>query len=564
MLLVEEGRPSLAQRYLWNALFGRQLVFGPDDVRAVELRESLAAVYRAKYGEHGNRSVRKLERRYAANAQRWTRLLAAYQQHYLYDAAYDLMIRVVAEVERRAGVHSREAVRLRKEMAEGMRCCFRADAAVALVERNLAAAQRAGDPAGIVAARIALATAYIEEVRPDVATELLVRTREEFASGPHAESVRKSVTRRLEWAEKRQRRVRLAEAEPPRDLTPCRVADPLGPSSSAEPAAHNDRLYAPRKAAALQLVGWFATLVGVTTGITSIVMILRSELPDMPWWGLLAAVGFTVENLGMRARIRGRRYRAKIAGPPRDGERFVLYLRSFDADQERGVAGQIAGEPRPPTLTPLVDMINSSLYNGYGTEEYVVEAVRDAGRMIAVGLPGELEPPPGAERLYLPADDWQNQVRDLLVRARLVLIVLDATPGTVWEFVEATRCVSPERLVLLVVDEEEYRLFREQATVLLRSTAEQVRRDGGHRWSPPRFPEYRRKLLRPSALRRENGNYGRLFDGLITYSSDWRATYVPLSTALGSQDARLLRHDMAPVLARLFAYEARQAGDRST
>ncbi|MEJ8653583.1 hypothetical protein WKI65_37450 [Streptomyces sp. MS1.AVA.3] len=74
---------------------------------------------------------------------------------------------------------------------------------------------------------------------------------------------------------------------------------------------------------------------------------------------------------------------------------------------------------------------------------------RRFGRVVAVGQPGERLPLPGADRFYLPLDDWQPVVSDLIGRARLVILIAGTGPGTLWELTEAARLLRPEQLLLL-------------------------------------------------------------------------------------------------------------------
>ena len=98
--------------------------------------------------------------------------------------------------------------------------------------------------------------------------------------------------------------------------------------------------------------------------------------------------------------------------------------------------------------------------------------------MVTVGRPDEASPAVGAVRMYLPRDDWQAPVRELMRRARPVVVVLGDGPGVLWELNEAMRILPPERLVLVVpMDDEEYEQFRE-TTATLRD-GEQACRPGG-------------------------------------------------------------------------------------
>lgn len=186
-------------------------------------------------------------------------------------------------------------------------------------------------------------------------------------------------------------------------------------------------------------------------------------------------------------------------------------------------------------------------FSGYGIEEQLVADVRHLGRVLAVGTYGQVGPPAGCERLPLFEDDWQGPVQELMSRARLVVLTLDPTPGTLWEFVTATQVVTPRRLILVATDETAYERFRTQAMAAQARRAEEVRRRTGRPGPVRALPEYvpPRDRLRVLPL-----------GGLITYSDDWTPTFDPFDAAsFVDVPAQRIREHMEPVLGRLGDYE---------
>lgn len=186
-------------------------------------------------------------------------------------------------------------------------------------------------------------------------------------------------------------------------------------------------------------------------------------------------------------------------------------------------------------------------FSGYGVEEQLVAAVRHLGRVLAVGTRGQIGPPAGCERLSLSGDDWQGPVQELMTRARLVILALDPTPGTLWEFVTATQVVEPQRLVLVATDEAAYERFRTQAMAAQAEQAEEVRHRTGRPGSVRALPEYvpPRDHLRDLPL-----------SGLITYSDQWTPTFDPFDAAsFVDVPAQRIREHVEPVLGRLGDYE---------
>ncbi|MEU5583062.1 hypothetical protein ABZ791_36315 [Streptomyces huasconensis] len=151
----------------------------------------------------------------------------------------------------------------------------------------------------------------------------------------------------------------------------------------------------------------------------------------------------------------GRRHIASVISPAsRIEQPYVLYLRPFLEDRKTYamdrpyVENVWAGQPMAPD-------------NNKTEEELLVAQLKSLGRVIAVGHPNEQVPLPGAERLYLPSDDWKPVVSDLIRDARLVVLVAGDTEGTLWEFTEVVRLLPLSRLVILVYGKpEKYLKFR--------------------------------------------------------------------------------------------------------
>ncbi|MER8073779.1 hypothetical protein ABTZ59_36775 [Streptomyces sp. NPDC094034] len=64
-------------------------------------------------------------------------------------------------------------------------------------------------------------------------------------------------------------------------------------------------------------------------------------------------------------------------------------------------------------------------------EDFLVRQFKGLGRVIAVGQPDERLPLLGAERGYLPVDNWQDTVSDMIQGAHVVMMSAAPGPGTV-------------------------------------------------------------------------------------------------------------------------------------
>lgn len=166
--------------------------------------------------------------------------------------------------------------------------------------------------------------------------------------------------------------------------------------------------------------------------------------------------------------------------------------------------------------------------------------------------------PPAPGGCNFPPNDWQRPVRDLMSRARLVVLVLDPTPGTLWEFVEATRTVPPERLLLVTpASKREYELFRQKATALLGERAAEVYRRTGERWTPPELP--RNPSIGSKRVATQVPEMKMGFGGLISYTANRTPEVTPIKPfEVGYEAAGVgsaLRRAVRPALNRLLAFE---------
>jgi hypothetical protein len=234
------------------------------------------------------------------------------------------------------------------------------------------------------------------------------------------------------------------------------------------------------------------------------------------WYHLLA--GGVLIGAGQRFRWHARQHLSRIISAPPQGKSFILYLRPFRDDPK---LAELEAIPRLRGAAVPILLLQELFFSGRSEEEQLVAALKkgNLGPVIAVGAPGEWRPPSGAMRMYLQHHDWQKSVQELMSRASLVVIVLGVGAGTMWELVEATRMVPPERLLLIVpMPELEYERFREKAMAELHARAERIRNDTGRHWSPPELPGY------PQGVKKMHGRV----QMLIYFFSNWKPVVLPL------------------------------------
>jgi hypothetical protein len=304
----------------------------------------------------------------------------------------------------------------------------------------------------------------------------------------------------------------------------------MADQSSGSGALHRATLRRGWAIAGLSLV---LTATGIAGGIYCSVNSVRLAFSldrDPPWEFPLLMVMTPLMALGVRRglelKIIALRHFAQPVPLPKRGEAFVLYLRSFKEDPQRGAGEGLRVQPALLDLSPL-GVIYTLVASGKSAEECLVACFRDMKPVIAVGSPGERVPPAvGAHRVYLKKGSWKKQVSDLLSRARFVVLVADDTDGTLWEFVEVVRVVPPEKFLLVVpASEERYESFRGKAADLLQRHASRVHRRDGRSWVHPQLPvnppidSDRMTLALPHTMP---------FGGVISFSRDWRPEFTPL------------------------------------
>ncbi|MGZ3146484.1 hypothetical protein ACVDFE_31730 [Lentzea chajnantorensis] len=120
----------------------------------------------------------------------------------------------------------------------------------------------------------------------------------------------------------------------------------------------------------------------------------------------------------------------------------VLYLRSFAVDDVLARTGDTA-----------LDYFRTE-------EERLARAFAPVGPLVAIGRPGEVLPPAGAPRVHV-GDEWRQTVRELLDRARLVLVGAGRGAGLRWELEQVVATADPRRVVVLLpFDNWQYDHFR--------------------------------------------------------------------------------------------------------
>lgn len=136
-------------------------------------------------------------------------------------------------------------------------------------------------------------------------------------------------------------------------------------------------------------------------------------------------------------------------------------------------------------------------------EEHIDYIFKGVGPFLAIGNAMETAPPLGALRTYVPNEEWQNHVIELVKRARLVIIKIGISDAVLWEFKVAVKLLKPEQIILLTgKSRKQYETFCEAA----------------NKYTKMPLPEYIRVKWRLS------GSIG----GLVYFKKDWTPVYQPI------------------------------------
>jgi len=233
----------------------------------------------------------------------------------------------------------------------------------------------------------------------------------------------------------------------------------------------------PLKATALKAAGWIVVLGG------SLVALAFAPL-------LVVAVPVYLGYLLMR---RGKKHSVEIGENAllKDTRAPVLYLRSFlDEAAEASIGHRFKGVRRLETTQLAATVAN----NGLQEQDALGHVFRKIGPYVALGKPGETLPELGSNKIYVPNEAWQAQVRNLLKQSRLIVFRAGRTEGLKWELNELLRTTNPGSvLVLLPVEDDDYSSFAHWANGLM----------------PESFP-----LDYPSSR-------------LVVFDDDWSPRYLP-------------------------------------
>lgn len=259
--------------------------------------------------------------------------------------------------------------------------------------------------------------------------------------------------------------------------------------------------------------------------------------------GCMSAV---VMRLASRPTMLANRYLANIVTSAQglSAGSYVLYLRPFYQDVKS--SGHIPGKRDQNFFNNPVSWI---LQSDRSHEERLAALFSEFGPLLAVGSPGEkVAGGAGALRMYLPLDNWQGTVGDLIDGARLVVLGTGPGPGTMWEYVEVLRRSHPTKLVLLITDPIEYKRFKASSIAEAEGVLHELKSRYGQSWEAPLLPE----LPVYSATKDDKALW---FRAMIYFTDDFEPHLVllnlPKATGNFRIDNETVKTRLAPVIDHL-------------
>ncbi|MBT2971668.1 MAG: hypothetical protein B6D72_14570 [gamma proteobacterium symbiont of Ctena orbiculata] len=209
-------------------------------------------------------------------------------------------------------------------------------------------------------------------------------------------------------------------------------------------------------------LGRLSTIIGFTLFVSSIIpAMIAQEYGEGDYLLILLCLGMF--GGGAMLVVYGKRHLTPRVEEvlANDHRAPILYLRSFNDQADDFTLGGFFSAVGAMFGNRNMGLSTSSWGPTFQSQlAYVMERV---GPYIAVGRPGVRLPGTGAARLYVPDEQWQQRVTQLIRSARLVIIRAGTSAGLNWEIETVRRIISKphQLLVILPLSKKGYRAFRQ-------------------------------------------------------------------------------------------------------
>lgn len=118
-------------------------------------------------------------------------------------------------------------------------------------------------------------------------------------------------------------------------------------------------------------------------------------------------------------------------------EDYVLFLRGFGTDNYLSINYQ-----------------ENNKQKDFFSEHKFMKRLSFLFESYAIGRPEELKNPSGATRIYLDNASWQSDVKELMLNAKCIVILVNDKPNCIWEIAQATDV--QKKVVYIVNNKQKY------------------------------------------------------------------------------------------------------------
>lgn len=125
----------------------------------------------------------------------------------------------------------------------------------------------------------------------------------------------------------------------------------------------------------------------------------------------------------------------------KSSQKIALYLRSFEDD--------VSSKPSLWGMVPKLPWQT-------GVEQKIIAELNTYGDFVAIGMPGDDSDRDGEAARIFVGDNWQDIVRLMMVRADIVVLRMNSSPGIVWELEQCLKLVLPHRLLIIFPPKSEF------------------------------------------------------------------------------------------------------------
>jgi hypothetical protein len=283
-----------------------------------------------------------------------------------------------------------------------------------------------------------------------------------------------------------------------------------GLSGGRLPAQSGDGGDGRRSTATLAVLGWAGLVIGGAMVLVGLIIggglypTHGLTIPEILLRATVLVGGGALAMGGRRAlaRRRGRLAPSLTASLAADPRPPVLYLRSFENDEDASRFGEL------PQEHFLSARGLAGLFSLRTEEEQIGRAFSAVGPFVAVGKPDEVGQGPRAPRRSFSDEDWRAGVADLIGKSARVVLRAGFGAGLRWEIEKTVELVEPTRVILLVP----FGMAKYEAFV---------------RFASPLFP---RGLPEQTLPRIPLPN----FSGVVLFDAAWSPRFVPLRMPVGA------------------------------